>query len=246
MTDWPDHPAETRAALAAVSQGPCYFPGCSTPIVVFLGDRPVVNVEIAHISESEPGRSRYVAGLSATRRNSFDNLLLLCVPHRKTIDQDVGSHPIDLLETWKVQREGRNRAALSRLQNLTDERIDELLATAFSAVRDQIAEALARFAKADADSARLIRQLVDGLTDQRRHIAGLDAATPLAQVTDRLGALADKLLEAAGELRALEHTAQTIDDTSTRLMEAAETLHRLEDQPTRAEPAPKRTNIGWT
>jgi hypothetical protein len=246
VTDWQDHPAETRAALAAVSQGPCYFPGCSTPIVVFLGDRPVVNVEIAHISESEPGRPRYVAGLSAAHRHSFDNLLLLCVPHRKTIDQDVGSHPIDLLETWKVQREAGSRGALSRLQNLTDERIDELLAAAFSSVRDEIAEALARFAKVDADSARLIRQLVDGLSDQRRHITGHDTAALLAQVTDRLGVLADKLLKAAEELRTLEHTVQTIDDTSNRLSETAETLHRLEDQTTRAEPAPKRTNIGWT
>jgi hypothetical protein len=246
VTEWPDHPAETRAALAAVSRGPCYFPGCSTPIVVVLGDRPVVNVEIARISESEAGRPRYVAGLSAARSHAFDNLLLLCVPHRKTIDRDVGSHPIDLLDTWKVQREAGHRGALSRLQNLSDERIDELLATAFSAVRDQIADALARFEKADADSARLIRQLVDGLSDQRRHTAGHDTAVLLAQVTDRLGVLADRLPEAAGELRTLEHTVRTIDDASTRLTAAAETLERLADQTTRADPAPKRPNIGWS
>jgi methyl-accepting chemotaxis protein len=245
MTEWQDHPAETRAALAAVSQGSCYFPGCGTPVVVVLGDRPVVNVEIARISESEAGRSRYVAGLSAARSNSFDNLLLLCVPHRKTIDRDVRSHPIDLLETWKVDREAGHRGALSRLQNIDDERIDELLATAFSAVRDQIADALARFEKADADAARLIRQFVDGLSDQRRHAPGHETAVLAAQATDRLGVLADRLLDAAGELRSLGHTVRTIDDASNRLTAAAEALERLADQTTRAEP-PKRTNIGWT
>jgi hypothetical protein len=113
-------------------------------------------------------------------------------------------------------------------------------------VREQIADALARFEKADADSARLIRQLADGLSDQRRHTAGHDTAVLLARVTDRLGVLADRLPEAAGELRTLEHTVRTIDDASTRLTAAAETLERLADQTTRADPAPKRPNIGWS
>ena len=244
MTDWHDYSAETRAALATLSQGHCYFPGCSTPIVVLLGDRPVVNVEIVRIGESEPGRPRFVAGLSDMDAHSFDNLLLLCLPHRKAIDQDGTSRPIDLLKTWKAQREGGRRDALSHLRDLTDERLDELLATAFSAVREQIAEALARFETVDADSARLIKQLADGLSDQRRQVAGQDTAALLAQVTDRLGALEDRLLKAAEDLRALEHVLQGIDDTSTRLTEAAEALSRPNDRT--AEPAPRRTNIGWT
>jgi len=222
VTDWREYSADTRAALAAVSQGSCYFPGCGTPIVVLLGERPVINVEITHIREFRPGRPRYVAGLTEADGHSFDNVLLLCVPHRTIVDQDNGSRPIDLLDTWKAQREATGRGALAGVPGLTDDRLDQLLATAFSAVREQIAEALARFEEVDPDSARLVRKLADDLGDQRRHAAGYDTAMLLARVTDRLGEL------------------------EGRLLKAAETISRLEDRATNAEPVPKRANIGWT
>jgi hypothetical protein len=222
VTDWTDYSAETRAALAIVSQGSCYFPGCNTPIMVFVGDRPIVNVEIVRIRESEPGRPRYVAGLSDVDRQSFDNLLLLCVPHRRIIDQDGGSRPIDLLETWRAVREPGLRSALSSVRNRSGDGLADLLAAAFSAAREQTAQALVRFEGVDSDSARLIRRLADSPSAQRRPGTDHDIAALLAQMTDRLSALED------------------------RLRSVAETLSRLEDRTTTAEPAPKRTNIGWT
>ena len=51
---------ETRAALVTLAQGPCQFPGCRTPILVFLGDDLEVNVETVPIRGNVDTRIRYV------------------------------------------------------------------------------------------------------------------------------------------------------------------------------------------
>jgi hypothetical protein len=165
--NWQRYSDRTRTALAALSQGSCYFPGCRTPILVFLGDRPAVNVDIARIRPAGP--------------DSFDNFLLLCLPHRKAVERDAKSHPSDLLETWKAQREGGNRAALSALDA---DQLDQLLATAFAAVQGQVTAALARFEETDPESARLVRQLMNDLRDQRRHVDNPDVAALLGAIRD--------------------------------------------------------------
>jgi hypothetical protein len=240
VTNWHTYSVETRAAVAALSRGSCYFPGCRTPILVFLGGEPVVNVEIVHIRSSEPGRPRYVAGVSSETVNSFENLLLLCVPHRKTVDRDEQAHPIDLLETWRPQPEAGGHGALTALRDVTADQLDELLTTAFSAVQDQVAEALSRFEKTDPESARLIKNLMRDLSDPRRSGTGLDSAGTPALITRQLKALeehAASLLKAAEDLRDQDHNAITV-------LQAASS--RLENLVTKLETASKRSNIGWT
>jgi hypothetical protein len=247
VTDWPDYPPETRAALASVSQGTCYFPGCGTPIVVSIGDRPVVNVELVRIRESEPGRPRYVTGPGDGHDQSFGNLLLLCVPHRRIIGLDADARPIELLETWRAARQAGLERALEPVRNLTDDLLAELLATAFSAARERTARALMRLENVDAESASLLRRLADGPAAQRRHGADHATAELLAQMADRLGALEDRVRTAAEGLRAIEHTVRALGDSNARLIQALEALSRPEDRTTPAEaPAPKRANIGWT
>jgi hypothetical protein len=240
VTNWRGYPAQTRAAVAALCRGSCYFPGCRTPILVFLGGWPAVNVEIAHIRTAEPGRPRYVSGMSGDVVDSFENLLLLCVPHRKAVDRDEEAHPIDLLETWKTQREASSGGALRALGNMPADRLDALLVTALSSIQDQVAEALDRFEKADPESARLIKHLMADLIDQRRHPEGPDTAGTPAAATPQLKALEDhaaKLFKAVEELRER-------DDNAAGLIEAASS--RLENLVTKLETASKRTNVGWT
>jgi len=239
VTNWHNFPVETRAAVAALSRGSCYFPGCRTPILVFLDGQPVVNVEITHIRAGEPGRPRYVPGVSRETADSFENLLLLCVPHRKTVDRDEETHPIDLLETWKPQR-AAGRDALTALGDVTADELDGLLTTAFPAVQDQIAEALSRFEKVDPDSAHLLKNLLHDLKDQRRTGVDLDTAATPALITRQLKALEDR---AAGLLRAAEELRDR-DDNAIALLQAASS--HLEDLVTKLETPSTRTNIGWT
>lgn len=191
MADWRTYSPATRAALAVLSQGSCYFPGCTTPIVVSMGGQPEVNVESVRIRTANTHGPRYVADLSDDDANSFGNLLLLCVPHRKAIDRDESAHPADLLEMWKADREASGKEALRDLGALPEGQIDELLTAAFSAVQEQVGDALSRFEKAEPESAQLLRQLVNGLTEQRNR--------PGAEIT-RLNEVASRLDEAVRKL----------------------------------------------
>lgn len=62
--------AATRAALAILSAGECYFPGCTTPLLRFVDDgskglnpEPIIDYEIAHIRDANPG-NRYVEAMA--------------------------------------------------------------------------------------------------------------------------------------------------------------------------------------
>ncbi len=139
--------SDASAALAVLSQGTCDFPGCRTPVVVVIGGRPEVNVEYARIRTYEPGDPW----------DSFDNLLLLCVPHRKTVDRDARAYPAGVLETWRPRP-----AALRELRDLTEDRLDDLLTAAYPAEPESgdsalLAQLVQRLGRLEDDVARLVR-----------------------------------------------------------------------------------------
>lgn len=169
----------TRAALVAVAQGSCYFPGCRTPILVSLGSQPEINIEIARIRGSDPSQPRYVAGST----DSFSNLLLLCVPHRRTVDRDPKAHPVELLESWVPS------GALDELGPIGPARLSDLLTSAFWTAKEQVSDALLRLEKTDSDAAQLLRHLLD---DQRNRY-GVDPE--IAAVLYRVARTLDNLVE---------------------------------------------------
>lgn len=177
MDELRQFPPDTQAGLVALAQGTCQFPGCRTPILVFLGDELEVNVEMVPIRGTDPAGPRYVAGTSAAERDSFANLLLLCVPHRKTVDRDEKGHPIELIEGW--------RALLDLPGKMTEARLDDLLTTAFTAAKERVDEALGRFAETDPDAARLLGGIMNDLHRQRsRYGADRRLAAALTRVLE--------------------------------------------------------------
>jgi len=149
-----DYTAATRAALAILSAGECYFPGCTTPLLRFVDDgskglssEPIIDYEIAHIRDANPG-NRYVAAMDDNERRAFANLILLCPAHHKWIDK---SHPdqysIEDLESWKEAREGQRASDLLALGTVDQVQLDSLL---IGAERQTLhAEAMAELAAAD-------------------------------------------------------------------------------------------------
>lgn len=97
----------TRAALALLSNGSCYYPGCSKPTIEFLDGEPFVACQIAHIRDARPG-NRFDPEMSDDDRRSFQNLILLCKPHHTLVDK---SHPERFstadLGRWKFAKEER-------------------------------------------------------------------------------------------------------------------------------------------
>ena len=143
---------------------------------MFLGDELEVNVEMVPIRGTDPAGPRYVAGTTGRQRDSFDNLLLLCVPHRRIVDRDEKAHPIELIENWRP-RLGDD------LGPVTAARLDDLLTTAFVVAREQVDDALAAFARTDPDAARLLTGIMADLHRQRsRYGADPRLATALNRV----------------------------------------------------------------
>ena len=124
----------TEAALWALSNGRCYAPGCTAPVVVEV--RPGVyrkNAQIAHIRGVLA--PRHDPGLSAVACASFGNLLVLCLPHHAEVDDRTTGealYPVELLTRWKADHEGANGPALAALGPVDEEILARLLAEVFS------------------------------------------------------------------------------------------------------------------
>lgn len=127
-------PAGTEAALWALSNGRCYAPGCTAPVVVEV--RPGVyrkNAQMAHIRGVRA--PRYDPALSATACASFSNLLILCLPHHGEVDdRKTGEtlYPVETLTLWKSGHEGANGPALAALGPIDEETLTRLLTQVFS------------------------------------------------------------------------------------------------------------------
>jgi len=95
----PDHyTSGTRAALYALSEHTRYLPDCDVPVVRFVGDEPVTNVEIAPIRGAVLGARRYDAAMTDEERRAFVNLLQLCIPHHTTVDR---LHPNEFFDLYR-------------------------------------------------------------------------------------------------------------------------------------------------
>ncbi|HBG96642.1 MAG TPA: hypothetical protein DDY14_15260 [Chromatiaceae bacterium] len=91
----------TIKRLYAKSSNQCAFPKCTAPIIV---DGIVVG-EICHIRARRKNGPRYDPELSASDRDGYDNLLLLCKTCHKLIDSDPGRYPPEALNGIKQQHE---------------------------------------------------------------------------------------------------------------------------------------------
>ncbi|WP_233514831.1 hypothetical protein [Micromonospora sp. LHW51205] len=86
---------------------------------VVLEVRPGVyqkNAQAAHIYGVRPGAARYREDLPAEERDSFSNLILLCLGHHEEVDGDARLYPPELLKRWKVEHEGADTSVLNRLK----------------------------------------------------------------------------------------------------------------------------------
>lgn len=116
-------PTGDGAALQLLARGDCYNPQCTEPLITLRAGRPVVNFQFAHIRDELPPSDpdadigwRYwpAEDLDQSKRNRFDNLLLLCTPCHKLIDKiDPRAYTVERLREWKSKNESDRAAQIA-------------------------------------------------------------------------------------------------------------------------------------
>ena len=206
-----------------LSRGCCYEPECREPVMRVIKDGWYVNVEIAHIRAKESTGARYDISMAPAARDSFDNLMLLCIPHHKIIDNVAtrGDYSVPLLHHWKGEREADIAVELREwkgLHGLTEEKLQDILSDVVSAAKEEILEAIDELAVVNKEMAGLVRSLVD----ERFSIPypSEDTVTTLALAADQLRHLEDNaglLYEASSPLKNFEGTLSRLADVTDRL-----------------------------
>ncbi|MGI5268845.1 hypothetical protein ACQEUU_06820 [Nonomuraea sp. CA-218870] len=168
------HPA-IQAALWALSSGHCYSPGCPFPVVVEVRSGIYKkNAQIAHIYAVKPGVPRYRPCRTReeeVERDSFTNLLLVCLAHHAAIDDKTDGerlYPSKLLLEWKKKHEGKHGPHLARIGPVSEEMLERLLTESFAppvARLQEIADQLERTGTLNADALAELKQIISVMKD---------------------------------------------------------------------------------
>jgi hypothetical protein len=164
VTDIRKYSQGVRVALAALCGGTCYWPGCGEPVVRFIENEPISNLQEAHIAGATPGGPRYIPSMTEEARKAFTNLILLCHPHHTIVDRlRPEDFSISTLQKWKAKREAGNQEALSRLREVTPDTLQAMLTGALKERDDKIYEAIGQLQQVNAEAAQLLRNVIDEL-----------------------------------------------------------------------------------
>lgn len=169
----------TQAALWTLSNGRCYAPGCTFPVVFEI--RPGVyrkNAQIAHIHGVT--RPRFKPGMTPEQCAEFSNLLLLCLPHHSEVDdRKTGEklYPPPVLMKWKTDHEGSNGAALAALGTIDEDSLTDLLLDVFTPPLERLAQIADRLEETGTINAQTVVELRQVIEVMSTTSAGLDGQT---------------------------------------------------------------------
>jgi hypothetical protein len=83
----------------------CAHPECDEPLLRWISGvgMPVLNSRIAHIRAASSLGPRYDEAMTDEDRRTFDNLILLCLPHAEEVDLKAlaDRYPAETLHEWK-------------------------------------------------------------------------------------------------------------------------------------------------
>ena len=193
-----DYPMQTLATLARFSGGLCYYPGCPEPVTRDVNGDMRLIVEVAPIRGMVPESARYDSKINADQYRDLRNLLLLCDQHRSEVDAKEVVYTVEVLHRWKGQREAGHRAALRRLREVTPLGLRKVIEESLQEHDARLLDALDRLEETDPGAARLIRSLIDELTEAYARRRGtLDPAmvNDFYMATRQLGRMQDILEE---------------------------------------------------
>lgn len=94
----------TIKRLFLLTENRCAFPGCNRMLV---DDSGILIAEVCHICADKPGGKRYDPAQSEAKRQSYENLIVLCPNHHTLVDGDENTFTADVLRDMKRRHEAR-------------------------------------------------------------------------------------------------------------------------------------------
>lgn len=164
-------------ALFSKSGNQCAFPRCRAQLI---GKRDLLIAQVCHIEAASPDGPRFNTRMSDDERRSINNLMVLCYPHHREIDDDPKTFTIRALKGMKLAHEKRVKAFRVR-----DEAINKIAlemerywkevedakrshpAPEFAVPVDSTKDGLSLFQE--------LRELIQGLRNLTDHLAGSDS-----------------------------------------------------------------------
>lgn len=125
-------PSETTVKRLYATAFGCCKPGCGQRLfrVNEATGAWLVNSRVAHIHARREGGPRWDPQMSEGDNQSYENLVLLCIPHAFEIDDTPEHYPADLLRSWK-RAESDNYERLRKSWILSDDQVAEVVAASF-------------------------------------------------------------------------------------------------------------------
>jgi hypothetical protein len=128
----------TRRRLDLLSGNVCAEPNCRNILTTQNGE--IVIAQIAHIEAANAGGNRYNPNMSDDERRHFNNLLLLCDEHHKTVDHKPNEalYPASLLREWKKNHEAKQQQTLSNNPTLLSVAIKAIAKLKTETIQDNL------------------------------------------------------------------------------------------------------------
>ncbi|MCT2581748.1 hypothetical protein [Actinophytocola gossypii] len=197
---------------------------------VIMETRPGVyrkNAWVSHIYGVRPGAARYQADLQPEQRDSFTNLLLLCLPHHEEVDDEKTGeelYPPDVLRRWKIEHEGGNGPALAALGPIDADVLTTLLTAVFTPPLDRLEAITKRLEETGVANADTVAELQQVLAVLTMTTEGIDARTARA-----LSFAAEVFGTSTFHKSALHlgHAAEVLPGVAKRIAGATDTLGRF-------------------
>lgn len=133
---------KTIKRLFAVSGNLCAFPNCPTALIDPASG--TVIGEVCHIKSRRVGGPQHDPSQTDGERNVFENLIAMCSPHHKVIDDDPDSYTVERLQQIKCSHEDKASQGMlskdeqTRFLALLDERIQAILDRDKQSASDEI------------------------------------------------------------------------------------------------------------
>ncbi|MEU6025037.1 hypothetical protein [Micromonospora sp. NPDC047134] len=237
-------PPAMLAALWTVSNGQCYAPNCPMPVVLEV--RPGVyqkNSQVAHIYGVKPKAARFQGDMPPEERDSFANLLLLCLAHHEEVDGDESRYTPEVLKSWKARHEGEAGAVLARLRVPDAETLGKVLTELAEPPLKRLEAVTKRLEETGVANAETVVELKGIITTLSAAGGGVSAQTArsLAYAAEVLGggdfdssaraaAYAAEVFGASGfdrSARAAAAAAETLPHLVERLEQAARRMSQF-------------------